>query len=257
MNTDHIISGIHNYCDRWCERCAFIDRCTMGVIEQKRWAKGKDWEPEDFFRELEKMYPFHENRMAEWMEENGIDPEELEEIELPEPDLKTQQLEEEMHQRATQYAKPVMHFFKQHDAGLKARGIDLNGEAHDGRDTHDRSAMADAVEVVHWYMHFMHAKACRAVGGIEDMHDDFIWDSPEQSDANGSAKITILAIERSIAAWELIRRHWPEQSAAIVRFELELKRFRGRLERLFPKWRAFVRPGFDTEPDGFGRIEPN
>ena len=21
------ISGIYNYCDRWCERCAFTDRC--------------------------------------------------------------------------------------------------------------------------------------------------------------------------------------------------------------------------------------
>ena len=43
MNTKHIISGIHNYCDRWCERCSFIDRCSLGVIEQKRWAKGADW----------------------------------------------------------------------------------------------------------------------------------------------------------------------------------------------------------------------
>jgi len=24
---DQFISGIYNYCDRWCERCSFTSRC--------------------------------------------------------------------------------------------------------------------------------------------------------------------------------------------------------------------------------------
>ncbi len=27
-NNKNNISGIHNYCDRWCERCAFTTRCA-------------------------------------------------------------------------------------------------------------------------------------------------------------------------------------------------------------------------------------
>jgi hypothetical protein len=28
------ISGIHNYCDRWCERCPFSSRCMVYAVEQ-------------------------------------------------------------------------------------------------------------------------------------------------------------------------------------------------------------------------------
>ena len=30
----NFISGIHNYCDRWCERCQFTSRCAVYAIEQ-------------------------------------------------------------------------------------------------------------------------------------------------------------------------------------------------------------------------------
>jgi len=28
------ISGIHNYCDRWCERCHFTERCEVYAAEE-------------------------------------------------------------------------------------------------------------------------------------------------------------------------------------------------------------------------------
>ena len=28
------ISGIYNYCDRWCERCQFTSRCFLYATEQ-------------------------------------------------------------------------------------------------------------------------------------------------------------------------------------------------------------------------------
>ena len=30
------IDGIFNYCDRWCERCRFEDRCRVRHEERKR-----------------------------------------------------------------------------------------------------------------------------------------------------------------------------------------------------------------------------
>jgi len=243
-----------DYCDRWCERCSFIDRCATGVMEQKRWAKGKDWEPEDFFEELKKIFPFTENKMAEWLEENDIDPKEFEENYLPEPDLKgIKEMAKEMQNRGMDYYKSVSAFFKQNQDSFKAKGVDLFSEQEEpeGKYPLDRSLLADAVDVVRWYMHFMFAKGSRAVQGMEDMHET--WGGPYQSDALGSAKIALIAAERSIAAWEIIRRHLPEHSAAIVGgFELQLERFRHRIEGLFPDCRKFVRPGFDTEPKGGG-----
>lgn len=29
MNESKFIPGIHNYCDRWCERCYFTSRCRV------------------------------------------------------------------------------------------------------------------------------------------------------------------------------------------------------------------------------------
>lgn len=259
MANSHLIPGIFNYCDRWCERCSFIDRCAQGVMEQKRWAKGKDWEPEDFFEELKKIYPFTESKMSEWLEENDIDPSEIEESYLPEPDLKgIKQLTEEMRERGMDYYKSVSGFFRQEQDSFKAKGVDLFSEQEEaeGKYPLDRSMLADAVDVVRWYTHFMFVKASRAVQGMEDMDDDN-WAGPHQSDANGSAKLVLIAAERSIAAWEIIRRHLPEHSSAIAGFEIFIERFRHRMEGLFPDCQKFVRPGFDTEPKGGGAVEWN
>lgn len=33
-NRDHLISGIHNYCERWCEKCSFTSRCAVYEMEE-------------------------------------------------------------------------------------------------------------------------------------------------------------------------------------------------------------------------------
>lgn len=43
MKTDRFISGIYNYCDYWCERCAFTRRCRNFAMgdEIERQARGE------------------------------------------------------------------------------------------------------------------------------------------------------------------------------------------------------------------------
>ena len=41
MTNQENIPGIHNWCDRWCEKCPFIARCAVGeqeldLIEQEQ-----------------------------------------------------------------------------------------------------------------------------------------------------------------------------------------------------------------------------
>ena len=247
MNTNHFISGIHNYCDRWCERCAFIDRCTIGHMEQQRWAKGSDWNPEDFFEELEKMYPSSEETMHQWLLENDIDFSHIEPEELPKPKLKSKALAAEMRMRQEAYDEPFKIFLDANDEALETHGIDLNGDQErlNGRDTQERSALAEAIDVLLWYQFFMFVKAGRAISGLEDMRDT-IWGT-HQSDANGSAKVALIGAERSLGAWEILRRQWPEKQAEILGFMRHINGFRQRMEQLFPNWRKFIRPGFDTE----------
>jgi len=82
---------------------------------------------------------------------------------------------------------------------------------------------------------------------IESRAEDEIDPEPRETmrDADGSAKIALIGIDRSLAAWAALRKHFPEQEDAFLDFQLRLARIRRQAEKLFPNARAFVRPGFD------------
>src|ERR1051325_2005352 len=58
---DRFIPGVYNYCDRWCERCRFNNRCLTHHVEQQRKAlellHGPDADALGMvFREVEHRY---------------------------------------------------------------------------------------------------------------------------------------------------------------------------------------------------------
>jgi hypothetical protein len=66
-------------------------------------------------------------------------------------------------------------------------------------------------------------------------------------DANGSAKVALLGIERSIGAWTILREAYPQEDAQIKDFQRRLARLRRMLDAAMPAARSFRRPGFDEE----------
>jgi len=53
------ISGIYNYCDRWCERCAFTGRClnyAMGQEMEVEASRSRDSESEAFWDKLHETF---------------------------------------------------------------------------------------------------------------------------------------------------------------------------------------------------------
>ena len=78
--------------------------------------------------------------------------------------------------------------------------------------------------------------------------DDDGFPDPEelndtQSYANGTAKITLIIIERSISSWNYLRNESNSRLLDPVIDRLEtIKRM---LETKFPNAREFIRPGFD------------
>ena len=85
------------------------------------------------------------------------------------------------------------------------------------------------------------ARAFRAQGRVRRRSG--IAEFPKDSD--GSAKVALIGIDRSIAAWRLMQLSLPERAESIVPLILQLERLRSRLEKSFPEARDFVRPGFD------------
>jgi hypothetical protein len=73
----------------------------------------------------------------------------------------------------------------------------------------------------------------------DDISDEF----PKDSD--GSAKVALIAIDRSISAWGEIRKCFPEAGDKIIDLLVHLDRLRRKTEKTFPSARSFKRPGFD------------
>ncbi len=67
------------------------------------------------------------------------------------------------------------------------------------------------------------------------MHSD-VWESPEQSDANRTARIVLVAIDRSIAAWRLMMDEFTEREDDILEALALLAKLRRLTETTFPRW---------------------
>jgi hypothetical protein len=98
--------------------------------------------------------------------------------------------------------------------------------------------------VIEWYQYQIAVKTMRALSSRKDeareLDDDYF-----QRDSDGSAKVALIGIDRSIAAWRLIQLSLPGWCDTIVPLLIELERLRGRIEKSFPEARDFIRPGFD------------
>jgi hypothetical protein len=109
---------------------------------------------------------------------------------------------------------------------------------------HDALKIQDCLEVVSWYQHQIYVKLCRAASGMIRGELEDIEYAPE--DANGSAKVAIIGIERSIAAWGGLMNHLPQLENSILDTLIALKGLLRQVDSAFPDARAFVRPGFDA-----------
>lgn len=69
--------------------------------------------------------------------------------------------------------------------------------------------------------------------------------------ADGSAKIALIAIDRSLNAWHILQRSLPEKTESIVPMLVTLDRIRNATEATFPRARDFMRPGFDETQSEF------
>jgi len=53
---EQIISGIHNYCDRWCEKCTKTVHCSVFLMENTEKDEKKDINNEKFWEKLSVMF---------------------------------------------------------------------------------------------------------------------------------------------------------------------------------------------------------
>ena len=253
------ISGIHNYCDRWCERCSFSSRCFVYATEKADLdledPDVRDLNNAKFWRKLESIFKDAHELIHECAAEAGVD---LDAIDAAE--------EIAAHAEKTKDAR-------RHEFSLLARnyaGLVQGWFANDStlaqvqqhlKDLNPQSAEAEiditaAVEIIRWYQFFIAAKVFRALLGDDDelgdiYHGNGDITNPAQTDANGSAKIALIAIDRSFSAWHTMQTYFPDMKDSIATMMIALETLRKGVEETLPLARDFVRPGFDEVTSEF------
>jgi hypothetical protein len=254
------IPGIYNYCDRWCERCPLSNRCLNYAIE-KREDDGdpaaRDMANEKFWHKLHQSFRETIEMVQADAKERGID--------LDDPALRAEMAVQDRQERrlaaknrplaraAMGYLKAADEWFKSAKSIFHVKGLELDQLARleVGDPGAEATELQGLVEVIRWYQHFIYVKLCRAIESkaSEDLETNEEMKSFPK-DSNGSAKIALIAVDRSIAAWSALRSTLGEnQPDDILDLLVQLAALRGETEKLFPQARAFTRPGFDTDPE--------
>ncbi len=104
-------------------------------------------------------------------------------------------------------------------------------------------SLEESIEVIRWYQYFICTKVMRAVRGRIEEEEEGCEDFP--SDSDGSAKIALIAIDRSIAAWAVVQYYITDGGQEVSDIIAFLDSLRQGVEETFPNARSFIRPGFD------------
>jgi len=236
------IEGIYNYCDRWCERCKYTDRCLsfQRQIEAGMDPLTTDIPEEQAWEYIGKCFADAMKMLQQVAEEEGIDLDSMEEVEEIPPSEKAARFVEKTKALHDKYLRLSQGFFEQNGAYFEEKGEESIRWVEMGMDSEEATLaqwqrVNDQVEVIHWYRHFIGAKLDRASSGIDEMHHEH-WDSPVQSDANRTARILMVAIDRSMAAWRVLHHVFAEKEETILQMLAVLARLRKMVANVFPSW---------------------
>ncbi len=238
-----LIPGISIYCDRWCDRCAFTSRCLQFRIEAEETGRGNALQDFDalnlqFWQEMGEALVQAMRLIREIAASEGIDPEELQKetaLSTPPESLQRDARDHPCASAALLYAGMVNEWFAAADE------LPETGESLLANPPH---FLEEPIQVIRHYQYFIYPKLVRAVEGR--LSHSVAAESELGIDACGTAKVALIAIDRSLAAWSLLYGEYPALEDNTLSILLHLDRLNRSVEVVFPAARSFLRPGFDA-----------
>jgi hypothetical protein len=234
-NNPDLIPDIYNYCDRWCERCPLTSRClvyaTESELSENTEIENNDIRNAEFWHTLSETLTQVRALIPVWAKES-LDLNHRAE----QPAVRRQTRTVDNHPLAKagkRYANAASDWFREF-----YQSSDFTTKVG----TEKPQPFEDAGDVIQWYQYQIAIKTIRALSARKE---DEIEDNDVPKDSDGSAKVALIGIDRSIAAWRLMQLALSDRAQSIVPLILQLERLRTNLEESFPKARDFIRPGFD------------
>jgi hypothetical protein len=245
------IVGVHNYCDRWCERCGFADRCVINASRPPMPRAPEDsllGHLKERFDQVRTLVARRSTFSVEELLKN------LDNVEPDPVEIAKDQERRELHRQhpvlreAEAYSELARAWFEVETDGMRAHADALvrraEVEAVDDISLIELARILDSVEIVRRDAFLIFVKLHRAIDGRDEAAREGWDDDPIQNDHNGSAKLALTCIDRSEGAWRAIDRWYASCGGAKLLAD-QLSALRAAVEREFPHARAFLRPGFD------------
>lgn len=249
------ISGIYNYCDRWCERCNFTSRCLnydLSNVQEKE-LKQHDLKNNEFWEELMGIFESTLQHIKQLAAKEGINLSMIEKA-VVEKEMKKgrdtgeKAMKHPISSEAKTYFKMVDEFFEKEKNQFEKIESEMNSQLQMGVNEKkirtEVNEIKDISEIINWYNPQIWVKLMRALNGKFENEKQQEGHS-FSSDSDGSAKVALVGIDRSMAAWGRWQQLFPEKTDDLITILLHLDKLRKQVELFFPKARSFTRPGFD------------
>ncbi|OGC08401.1 hypothetical protein A2V82_11850 [candidate division KSB1 bacterium RBG_16_48_16] len=253
LRNPNLIPGIYNYCDRWCERCEFTHRCANFSLEEKHFPDSTELDINNarFWEKLGEIFKITLEMVKDFAEKQGIDLESIdrEAFENRERELEDKAANFECSYLSKEYIHLVNNWFdSSHDVfNEKVEELKMLDEIGLPNTKLEKEIgdLNDVTNVIRWYQNQIHVKIMRAVSGKLEEESEAENDFPKDSD--GSAKVALIGIDRSISAWGKMLSHFPQKEDELLNVLVHLERLGRKTEKEFPNARAFIRSGFDEK----------
>ena len=251
----HFIPGIFNYCDRWCERCEFSHRCYNFAVNERYFGddpEARDMSNQKFWNTLERIYADAKLTLDKSLKKlagtQGIPSIEAADAHEKHVERRARAIGQKETKLAMTYAHMVDEWFNnelrlplQHVHDLEQQVA--TGEVSVANAKGDLVRLNDCVEIIRWYQHFIFVKLGRAFSSLVEEQENSEFAA--ERDADGTAKVALISIDRSLSAWSILQEMFPDKTDSILEMLVYLDRLRKGVEAKFPKARKFKRAGFD------------
>ena len=251
VNNPNNIPGIYNYCDRWCERCNFTSKCANYSISDEQFSgEDMDLKNEKFWNKLSEIFQITMEMLVEKAEEMGIDLKDLDDMEddeFKEREEKRDKIivENESVALSKKYYNIVTEWFKSVQSIFDEKDQEWKTKLKLGLPIEDNDEINDIAEVIRWYQYQINVKLIRATKGKIDEKEDYELREEFPKDSDGSAKVALIGVDRSISSWGKMLQHFPQLEDEILPILVILKKLQRLTEEEFPEARSFKRIGFD------------
>ncbi|MBC8320325.1 MAG: hypothetical protein H8E34_06365 [Bacteroidetes bacterium] len=258
------IPGIYNYCDAWCERCLYVDRCrnfaSRKVIEREIEAKEKRkksieenknfWNQvnrtiEDAAEIIDEEFPLTKGNYDFLFVDSEYD-EDSEEARMEHKEKRRKATNHYITKVADRYENSTHKWFEDKKEILIQ---DYNSETEELVVScpgivkeWDIKQLTESVSLIRWYEMQIYVKIIRALSSNFAELEDADLSEGFPKDSDGSAMVALLGIDRSIGAWNILLGMLKEEKNNIWTIIKLLLWLRMEIEKTFPDARNFVWP---------------